>query len=258
MINEQEQQLLSRYAEGDLAEAERQQAEVLLQTSEAARKWLADVSALNNSLRTMRQLQPSASLRQSFQLALQTEMERGKKIKHLFPAGPAAYRVAASLLLAAVTGLVLYSVHQNRKEELELAALRKELQEAKQMMISLMDNAQSASQRLSGVAVAYQLRTADTDVVMALVHVLNTDPNANVRLAALDALAKFADQPQVRKELAAALPHQTEPVVQIALIQWLVQNREHTIATELKKLIDDPNAMKAVKDEAHTALLKLS
>ncbi len=64
---------------------------------------------------------------------------------------------------------------------------------------------QSASERLRGVDYAYRVDQSDTQVLAALLHAVNHDPNVNVRLAAVDALRKFAGSPAVRGTLDQSL-----------------------------------------------------
>jgi HEAT repeat protein len=132
------------------------------------------------------------------------------------------------------------------------------METTKAMMMSLMDNKQSASQRLQGVNVALTIVTADDEVVKALAKRMNEDPNTNVRLAALDALGKFHEDPMVRRVLINALSNQKDPVVQIALIQLLVKMKEKGVVNDLKRIVDDEGAMEAVKDEAYAGMLELS
>jgi HEAT repeat protein len=99
---------------------------------------------------------------------------------------------------------------------------------------------------------------ADDDIVAALIHTMNTDPNTNVRLAALDALAKFNQDPVVRAALIDALAKQKDPMVQITLIQLMVQMKERKVVKDLERIVDDAGVIKAVKDEAYTGILKLS
>jgi len=94
--------------------------------------------------------------------------------------------------------------------------------------------------------------------VNALAKRMNEDPNTNVRLAALDALSKFHTEPQVRKVLLDALSTQKDPMVQIALIQLMVQMKEKSVVNDLKKIVEDSESMKAVKDEAYSGILILS
>jgi HEAT repeat protein len=125
-------------------------------------------------------------------------------------------------------------------------------------MQSMLQNQSSASQRLQGVTVAMQITTADDDVVKALVRAMNEDQSSNVRLAALDALAHFSQEPEVRKALVSSLSTQTDPLVQIALIQLLVRMKEKGVVKELERMVEDETNLKAVKDEAYNGILKLS
>jgi HEAT repeat protein len=95
-------------------------------------------------------------------------------------------------------------------------------------------------------------------VVTALVRTMNEDPNTNVRMAALDALSKFYEEPAVRKALIRSLEKQKDPIVQIALIQLLVRMKEKGVVNDLKRIVDDNEVLTPVKDEAYTGILKLS
>ncbi len=125
-------------------------------------------------------------------------------------------------------------------------------------MLSMLENPQSASQRYMGATGAYVVPKADDEIVNVLAKTMNADPNTNVRLAALEALGKFYQQEHVRKALVTSLTTQKDPVVQIALIRLLVQMKEKQIVKELQKITRDGQVMKAVKDEAHSGILKLS
>jgi predicted transcriptional regulator len=106
--------------------------------------------------------------------------------------------------------------------------------------------------------VAMQIDKTDDEVVKALVKAMNEDSNSNVRLAALEALSKFSNDPHVRKILIASLATQKDPVVQIALIQLMVEMKEKGIVNDLQKIVEDNETMQAVKDEAYSGILKLS
>ena len=92
----------------------------------------------------------------------------------------------------------------------------------------------------------------------ALIETMNTDDNANVRLAAVDALSEFADEDKVRKALINGLATQDKAVVQIALINLMVRLKENRAIEPLKKIIEDDNSIEVVKDEAHFGVFKLS
>ena len=171
---------------------------------------------------------------------------------------PIVWRAAASIaLLVAATGIG-YWIYRDYSREKELTALRGEVQKTKELMLIMLQNQQSASQRILAVNTSYQMQTADQDVIQALVKSLNEDPNTNVRMAALDALGRFSQEPEVRKALIAALPRQEDPIVKIALIEWMVKMKEKTVVKELENIVNDSEQMKAVKDAAYSGILKLS
>ena len=125
-------------------------------------------------------------------------------------------------------------------------------------MFGMLDNEYSASQRIKGVAVAGKLSKPDDEIVKVLFQTLQNDPNTNVRLAALEALAKFHEDPAVRNGLVTGLSKQTDPMVQIRLIQLMVEMKEKQVIDDLQMMVDDAGTMKAVKDEAYSGILKLS
>ena len=116
---------------------------------------------------------------------------------------------------------------------------------------------QSASERLKGVNWSGQLEQPDTEVVSALLQTLIYDPNVNVRLATIDVLRRFDTLDTVRTGVIAALPHQTSPLVQIALIDFLVEARAAASVNALKQLSEDPALDDEVRARAKLGLGRL-
>ena len=115
---------------------------------------------------------------------------------------------------------------------------------------------QSATDRLRGVDWAYRLDQNDAEVLDALFHTLNQDSNVNVRLSAVDALQRFTTA-QVRGELREALPQQTSPLVQIALIDSLAEARDRESRGVLEQLRQRPDVDPSVKTRIERALGRL-
>ena len=136
----------------------------------------------------------------------------------------------------------------------DIVSLRSELREMRQMVsLSLMQQ-QSASDRLKGVTWSSTLEQPGSEVVSALLDTLLHDPNVNVRLASIDALARFADQQQVRQGAVDALQSASSPMVQIALIDFVVGVREPRSIETLKKLAADPSLNEMVRMRASQGL----
>ncbi len=152
---------------------------------------------------------------------------------------------------APITDQAQVPTRENRNPLEEELALRK------QVMFAKLTDMQSPSQRLTAATLAYQLKNTDKEIVDALVNTMNTDPNTNVRLAALDALTKFRREKYVKKQLIGSLQKQKDPMVQIELIQILTRMKETTILDELDKIVNDDNTLKAVKDHAYSSIFTL-
>lgn len=256
MINEAVQQKLIDYLDGNLSAEERRETERMLTEDADLRTWFEQLKHVNNSITKSAEWKPSAALRESFEAALQQEIKQQEGKQIFFT--PFIYRAAAAVLLLFVAGGIGFWINNQWQQQREMAELKRQLQETKNMMMAMMNNDLSASQRMMGVSVANSLEQADDEITTALFDVLNEDPNTNVRLSALEALSKFHTDPAVKRKLIQSLAMQKDPSVQIALIQLLVQIKEQSIMPQLKDIIEDDKSIKAVRDEAHTAILKLS
>jgi hypothetical protein len=76
----------------------------------------------------------------------------------------------------------------------------------------------------------------------------------NVRLAAVDALQRFSTDMRVRRGLRQALPLQTSPLVQIALIDWIADSGDRQSAEQLKALKQQAELNPAVEARLTQAL----
>ncbi len=245
------------YIDGRLSDKERAEVEQELMRNDKAFTMYEQLKEVMYAMDHAEKFEPSPNLKLRFDEALRSEIATSRPGKVVFFQS-SFYRVAAAIALLITGGGIGFWISKHNDQREELQALAREMEATKLMMMSLIDNQQSASQRIRGVNVAMTIQSADDDVVNALVQRMNEDPNTNVRLAALDALSKFYDEPMVRKALIEGLSSQKDPVVQIALIQLMVKIKEKGIVTDLKKIVEDEKTMEAVKDEAYTGLLELS
>ncbi len=259
MEKEKLESLLIDYIDGKLNEADRSLVEHELGKSEEAYAMYAQLREVIQVMEKSASFEPTVSLRRDFNKFLKSEIEgiqkpKGKEVSFQ----SYTYRIAAGLALVILSVSIGYQVNKNYRQEQELTKLKMEMDATKQMMMALLDNQQSASQRMVGATVAYKMASMDDEIVNALARSMNEDANTNVRLASLDALSKFYQEPGVQKVLIQSLSIQKDPVVQIALIQLLVQMKEKSVVKDLEKIADDPEMLKAVKDEAYNGILKLS
>jgi anti-sigma-K factor RskA len=254
-MNEQEklESALIDLLEGRLTGVQARQLEHRIATDPAVKQLRDQLKEVLHQLDQVSEETPPARLKVRFEEALAAEIRNARQTRAV-PFSAWIWRIAATVFLV-MSAAVLW---QWRQQQQELQALREEMARTRQLLLAQLRNTSSASERMDAATVAYTLAQPDDEIVRALVTALNGDRNTNVRLAALDALGKFYREPNVRQELITALATQTDPVVQIALIQLLAHMKEQSVTKELEKIIDDSRTLQPVKDEAHRALLQLS
>jgi len=115
-----------------------------------------------------------------------------------------------------------------------------------EMLLTLIEQ-ESATDRLKAVSLTQNISKADEKVVNALLQSLNQDPNVNVRLVAIEALLRYAEQPEVRMGLINSISKQDSPLVQIALSEAMVLLSEKNAVQELKELLEKKDLNEAVK-----------
>jgi hypothetical protein len=140
----------------------------------------------------------------------------------------------------------------------EVAQLRDEVHTMRQMVALSLMQQQSASDRLKGVSLSYQVQQPDSDVLSALLYTLNNDPNVNVRLAAADALYLFHDKKMVKQGLVESLSRQESPLIQIALIDLMIEIRERQAVEAFRQLVKENKLNPAVKERAQWGIQQLS
>lgn len=151
-----------------------------------------------------------------------------------------------------------YALRSERDDRGEMADLRAEIVEMRKMVTVSLLKQQSASERLKGVSWSSQVTSPDPEFLSTLIYTLNYDSSVDVRLAAVDALARFAGHPSVRQNLIKSLSRQDSPLVQITLIDLLVQLHERRSIEVLKQLAGDVGQNVEVRDRAQWGLKRLS
>ncbi|RZK44912.1 MAG: HEAT repeat domain-containing protein, partial [Hymenobacter sp.] len=167
-------------------------------------------------------------------------------------------RVAASVALVAI-GAVLGLLLRGGQPATQLAQTAPEAGPTLSVQLAAArQQPATASQRLQLVSQAPAAIVEPNDpAVLTLIHTLDTDPNPNVRLAACEALFRLRSDPRVGPALVEALPLQTDPNVQITLIETLVTLREKRAVPGLEQLAKKRDALPAVRQQAESGLGQL-
>jgi hypothetical protein len=237
---------------------------------------MAELGALWERLGDLPAPEPSLAQHVRWQAALQS-LARATPAPHSTAWGSNAWKFSLNALwprrpvwqasIAAgclVAGLLIGALWQGawwqyaRRDEGQMAALRSEIETTRELAALSLLRQQSATERLRGVDYSQRMPTLEPRVVSALVEAVNRDSNVNVRLAAIDALAKASDDAQVRQSLAASLGQQESPMVQAALIDYLVDSRDAAAAPALRAFSGRADLNEAVKQHAEVAARQLT
>jgi hypothetical protein len=259
------------YLTGDLDAESQREIQSHIAACPSCREEIESLSAVWAKLGVLPLEQPSGNLRGRFYSMLEDykdKIEKAKRapqsrpskvwddIRQAFSFRKPAFVAAFSLALLAVglgSGFLLSSGGGGDR----LADLRREVQDMRQMVSLSLLNQPSASERIQGISWSSRVENPSAKTLEALISTLNTDPNANVRLAAVDALYLFRGHPLVKDSLVQSLVVQDSPLVQVALIDLLVEIREQRAADALKQLIKDNRLIPQVKQRAEQGLQQL-
>ena len=251
------------YLAGTLSDAERQVLEQHLQSCDACRKELQNVSETWQRLGDLKADQPdSRAMRTRFD-AMLADAQRAQSVVAPIPLRTKAglwfqrHRGLQPLLQAAAAVLLLVAGIQLGRTfaapspaSSDMRALRAEVRDLRQMVTLSLMQQQSASERLKGVGFSNQLDRPGNEVVSALIDTLMHDSNVNVRLASIDALKRFAERDTVRTAAINALDTQTSPLVQMALIDFVVETQERGAIDALRRLSRDDMTVESVRARA--------
>ncbi len=130
--------------------------------------------------------------------------------------------VVALLICGTFIGIIFNSGINNSSQTKELSQLKSEVNALRKTAMFTMLKDESSSYRIQAVNYADEMDSPDENIIDALVKTLNNDRNVNVRMAAAYALAKFTSQRSVCDSLVKSLSLQSDPILQVTLINILV------------------------------------
>ena len=259
-----------------------------VEDTEAVRAHLAscpecqrEYSSLAQTLAALDQLpaaKPGPRLRTNFYAMLEEEKNSAASIRAaaarqrhaarvslwrwiLAPLGAVAIALAAFLAgtryTAPASATDALTKERMERQEKQLADMQTKLDTVGQLVGYSLLQQRSTSERLQGVLATLDQKNPNQRVLSDLIASLALDPSVNVRLSALDARYPHASQKLVRAGVLASLPREQNPLVQVAMIDFLVAARDHDATPELEKLAHDDTIDRAVRESAKRALAQL-
>jgi hypothetical protein len=188
-----------------------------------------------------------------------TQRNRAAWASSIRSAAGASHRPAWVLALLQALGagalVVLgFFVGERAATERQLAEIRAKVDTMGQLVEQSVLQKRTAGDRLETVLTEATTRKPDERAIDGLINSLAFDTSVNVRLNALNALYSHADQEVVRAGVLACLPRETNPLVQVSMIDFLVATKAREASPELVKLAGDDKADADVRDSARRAI----
>jgi hypothetical protein len=263
---EEIQSLLIEYIDGNLDDDTIREIVRHLESCDACRKEFEEDKKIFNTIAGHQLELPDESLRVNFNAMLQKEIEKLKvadTIKEIpihkilnekWSSGWMRIAAAVVILIAGVwIGTLIRSGSDNTRTQ-QLSELKNEMKDMKEILMLTMLNGESASQRIKAVNFSSEIPYPNQKVINALISTLNNDKNVNVRMAAAYSLEKFWEIPAVRDSLVTSLDNQTDPIIQIVLINILTEKKESKAIRPMQEIITNKNTMQQVKDIAEKSV----
>ncbi len=246
MMKYSDEQIL-RFLEGDLPEEEREEIAKWLTEDQKGQKRLEEFESLLDSMSSSIQFEPSQSMDWEIRTFIESENQKVRE------GWTNWMRIAAAIALL-VVGFSAGTVFTSTSDG-DYVSLQNQVSDLQQLVMSGVLQDHSASERLQVVNQIEELpETPNVLLVNTLVETMSTDDSPNVRYAAVQALGKFMHLESVRMEMVRALEHQTDPLIQIAMINLLVEAQERMAIAPMKKLLEEDAIVEEVKRQAQIAI----
>jgi hypothetical protein len=231
-----------------------------LNTCADCREALAATGFVLDSISNLPQPEPSVHMKADFRAML--DDFKAKEKKPVFRSSIWSWLLQPRLSLA--YGLIIllcvggaYLLGRSNKQGQEVQELHTGVQEQKQtVMLAMLDNP-LASERIKAVSYTNDLKKVDDKVIDALFTTLNKDPNVNVRLSALEALAALGNHPEVRTGLIKSILTQDSPIIQLAIADVMLKLQEKGSVSSFRELLKQKGLDDEVKKKVKETIIKL-
>jgi hypothetical protein len=221
---------------------------------EVCRIEAAEIDQLFETMSKEVVLPPPPSIREAFEKALANEIAVSPKTitrgRSIFKFRLLAAAAACALLML---GIGIGHLFNPTKDNRPFAETFK----ANQTDSLTATSYQSSIDRIETINTSVETSAPDDSLLVTLTNILARDKNSNVRMAALYALTKYADDPYVHKQLISSLARETEPVIQVLLINLLTEKKGPGAIDAIQNLIKNEGTRKEVKMVAQTKLRSL-
>ncbi len=239
-----------------------------LEKCKSCRQEVEELAVVMTEINKTPENKPSAKLRANFMQMIEEEKSKSQTIEaqplqdnrisnyvHKVRFMNPMYQVAAGfaiLIAGMLMGLIINK--DSGVDNTQLMALQNEVSYMKQVVMLSKLEQNSPSSRIQAVNYIDEISTPDPQVIDALIETMNTDDNANVRLAATTALSRFSEDQKVREALISSLSIQEDPMVQITLINIMISLHETKAKPFIEQIAENENTNISAKTIAQKGL----
>jgi len=231
-----------------------------LNTCADCREALAATSFVLDSIDNLQDPEPPVRVKADFRAMLDDFKAAEKKKVSVGRIWSSLSRPRLSLAYGMVILLCIggaYLLGRSNKQGQEMQELHARVHEQKQtMMLAMLDNP-LASERMKAVNYTSDLKEVDKRVIDALLATLNNDPNVNVRLSTVEALAALGNHPEVRTGLIKSITTQDSPIIQLAIADVMVKLQEKRSLDSFKELLKQKGLDDEVRQKVKETMTKL-
>ncbi|GAB5475446.1 MAG: hypothetical protein Mars2KO_35450 [Maribacter sp.] len=256
---------MMEYVSDSLEEVERKEFEDFLHEHPMYKEQFEKLNETWGQLDGMYMAEPSEKMDDRFFTMLHSEIEKkestGRKpLSWLSSLAEILWRpqVAYGMLLL-VMGLSLGyffnegTANPNPVNQTQMASDSDTENVREQLVLTLLDQP-SANKRLQGISEVNKIKKVDDKVIGALLQTLNNDTNVNVRLAAIESLTNYLENPTVREGLVQSIVKQDSPIVQVTLANLMVALQEKKSIEPFKTLMRSKELDTSVKQKLETSI----
>ena len=252
MNKETAKMLVQKFQDGNLSVAENELLENYLEKGWIDLEELSDLHAIHNNLKLEETEIPSKEMQQVFYENLEneksilvTQKSSSTNWWNQFNFSKINWALGVVALLL---GVLLGNLFSSNSSD-EIKNLASQLQQTQETMMLALLEKESSRDRLKAVKITQEMSNVSSTVIEGLLTTLNNDENVNVRLAAIESLSEYAQNPVVREGLVKSIQNQNSPLVQLKLAELMVYLQDKSSVQEFKDLIKEKEIPTDVKNQ---------
>jgi len=234
------QLLMKKFMKNQLTREENDYLDQLISEGRLDISDFEELASINTQLDQVLPIEPPATLNQKFYTMLGGEKSKFQpqlRPAHWFFRLPGLLQWSLPILLLLI-GFIGGKWSLTRSESSQVTLLAREIEQLREItMLTLLDKG-STSDKLKAVRLTKAIPVNRGQITQALLQTLNHDADANVRIACIEALLYYRNDPEVRAGLISAIPYQQSPLVLLNLAEALQMTGSNTTIDQFKGLMN--------------------